>query len=314
LAEFGRTLKQRHPDADAWWNWTDDYLAALSPLGHGYRGDKKRVYRHFTQTQCVYPFGAGFGADAPCHLVLAGADPATFQPINAYYGKDRNRVYHLARPIEADPETFHAIEGAYAADRRGIWFNGYLCVEADVASFEVLNWSSDDTNSFARDKATLFSAIGSSRIGKFKGYSTLLKPIKNSHPASFVRLNDIWAKEDHNVYCYGKVWPGIDAGSFEFLFTDPAFTSRSYAKCRNGLYDANGRKRVKGIDGATFQMLNSFWGKDQNSVYSFKTDRIQKRMDAATFEVTDDAGGARDKDFDYSLDSLNSVVRKKRKA
>lgn len=60
-------------------------------------------------------------------------------------------------------------------------------------------------------------------------------------------------------------------------------------------------------------MLNTFWGKDRDSIYSFKAERIQKQIDAATFEITDHSGGARDKDFIYSVGPLSqTVVRRKR--
>lgn len=133
--------------------------------------------------------------------------------------------------------------------------------------------------------------------------------MKNSHPGSFTRLNDVWAKDLNNVYCYGKPWPDLDAGTFEFLFTE---YPTSYAKCANGLHDANGRRTVKGIDGASFSRLNNFWGKDSSNVYSFKTHRIQKQMDAATFEITDDFGGGRDKSFNYSLGPLSTIIKRKR--
>ena len=78
LSEFQDTLRQRHPDADAWWNWSDDYLAGLRDLGYAYRGDDRRVFYHFAEGNFDYPFGFGLCQDAPFHLVVAGADPAWF--------------------------------------------------------------------------------------------------------------------------------------------------------------------------------------------------------------------------------------------
>lgn len=68
---------------------------------------------------------------------------------------------------------------------------------------------------------------------------------------------------------------------------------------RHGLYNANGKRTVKGVDGASFRMLNRYWGKDDQSVFCFVTGGVQRAADASTFEITDDAGGARDASMQY---------------
>jgi len=296
--ELAELLQQRFPQADAWWNWSETYYLGLVSLGHAYFGDGRRVFYRFQAGTFDYPFFY-YSSDKPYFSVLANADANSFIALNAYYGKDKHSVYHLARPIAADLASFYVIGGNYAADRNGIWFNGYFCSEADASSFEIVG--GPEATGFAKDERTVFSEKSGSRIGKYQGYSTLLKPLRNSAPDSFEIINDIWARDKNNVYCHHQIWSGIDAGSFEFLFTDPSFSACSYAKCKNGLYDANGKRTIKGIDGASFVMLNRYWGKDKNGVFFFKTGRIYKSIDVASFEVLDANGLARDKNFEYAV-------------
>ena len=57
-------------------------------------------------------------------------------------------------------------------------------------------------------------------------------------------------------------------------------------------------------------MLNRYWGKDAQSVFSFVTGAVYKTADAGTFQVTDDEGSAEDKLFFYTV--TEGVVRKRR--
>jgi hypothetical protein len=53
-----------------------------------------------------------------------------------------------------------------------------------------------------------------------------------------------------------------------------------------GLYNANGRSTVKGIDGESFRMLNSFWGKDDHEVFLLQ-DRRRAEDARFIYTVTD---------------------------
>jgi hypothetical protein len=120
-------------------------------------------------------------------------------------------------------------------------------------------------------------------------------------------INDIWAKDRNNVYCGGTILKNIDSATFVFLFEE---SPNSWAQCKNGLYNANSRKTIKGIDGSSFKLLNRYWGKDENVVFSFITERIIKDADPETFETTDDHGGARDRKYIYSLTEYGAIKRK----
>jgi DKNYY family len=152
--------------------------------------------------------------------------------------------------------------------------------------------------------------VRSTRIGRFKGYAELLCPLKNADPDSFKVINTRWALDNNNVYCHTKIWKEIEAKTFEFLFEHGP---DSWVKCKNGIYNSNGRKMVKGLDGASFSMLNTFWGKDKNAVFCFKTERIASAIDVQSFEIVGENGEAQDKNYHYYFDAFGSIKKKVRK-
>ena len=91
-----------------------------------------------------------------------------------------------------------------------------------------------------------------------------------------------------------------------------SFVSPEWSRDKNHLYNANGLRIVKGIDGSSFVMLNTFWGMDKNHVFNFVTERISKTIDAESFEVIDDNDGAQDKNFIYNVEDCGEIKKKKR--
>jgi hypothetical protein len=313
VKSYRKKLKLMHPEADAWWNWSDSYYRDLNHVGYAYYGDRDRVFYYFSQEDDIcfdYPFYCNKLYETPYYCVIANADADTFKPLNNYYAKDKNKIYHFARPISADVRSFRIIENNFAVDDKGIWYNGYFCSEAERDHFEVIQCHTEGP-CFAKDRQHVYSAISDAKIGKFKGYSSLLRAQKNSDPKSFKIINNIWAKDANNVYCRGRIWKGIDAATFEYLFTDSDFTPRSYAKCKNGLYDANGRRKIKGVDGSSFVMLNQCWGKDRNVVFNFKSERVYKSIDAASFDILKDSAKAYDKRYEYDFDEFGYLIKRK---
>lgn len=293
-----RYLRHHHPAADAWWNWTEDDYSNLKLLGHSFYADSRRVFFRFSSGDYFdYPFPFGYQDDPSYFSVIQDADPQSFIVLNEYYSRDQHHIYHLARPIEADLSSFSILDGHFAKDVAGVWYNGYLCdAPIDIDSFEILPVPRSDCRySFAKDCRTVFATQFGARIGPYAGYSTLLVPLKHSDPQSFEIINPIWAKDKNNVYCHGKIWKEIDAASFVFLLQIDRNTS--YAKDDKYLYDANGRRVKKGIDGASFTVLNQHWGKDKNGVFNFDTGRIIKGLDPASFRVTGEHGEAEDDHF-----------------
>ena len=98
--------------------------------------------------------------------------------------------------------------------------------------------------------------------------------------------------------------------SFQTLFSDG---TNEWAKDKNHIYNANGIKTFKDINGATFMHFNQFWGKDKHSVFSFYTGSILKTADVNSFEIIGFEGKARDKFFDYKIDTVHhKIIKTKR--
>ncbi len=302
---FKKYLMRHHPNPDGWWSRDNSYYENLIHLRNNAYHDGRNIYIFL---------GEGDPATASMHgegyfSALPDADLSSFQSLDHFYSKDKNGIYHHQRQLkQADLATFESLGNDFAKDKHGIFYNGYLCLDADITSFEVINAD------FARDSKHLFSGRGASRIGKFKGYTRLLRALANSHPDSFEILDHRWAKDKNQVYCHGGIWDHIDAATFQLLFEDG---HESWAKCKYGVYNANGRRTMKGVDGASFQVLNQIWGKDKNTVFRFDTQRIVSAIDAQSFQVVANAldnpdGKAYDKKYDYWLDELGAIKKKLR--
>ena len=61
-----------------------------------------------------------------------------------------------------------------------------------------------------------------------------------------------------------------------------------YARDRRRVYNANGHRVIKGLDGGRFRFLNRGYGVDGTSVYSTATERPSTTKDARTFEALTD--------------------------
>lgn len=280
-------LQERKPNSDAWWNWSDEYYKSLKHISKNIYSDGSKIFFYFETGQYFdYPFSFGLGELISYFSVIPGVEIDTLQILEGNYLKDQNKVYHLTRKITADTSTFEVIQEDFAKDKNGVWYNGYYCKEdIDLASFEIIRLEAGVYKYyFAKDEKAVYSTQRSTRIGKYKGYSDLLVKLKKSDPQSFEVINHIWAKDKNNVYCDGRIWSIIDPGTFEFLFVVKD-RDTSFAKDKNSLFNTNGRRVVKGIDGQSFVMLNEHWGKDKNVVFNFRTERIAKNLDVKTFEV-----------------------------
>ena len=297
--EIKAKLQNRKPSSDAWWNWNDAYYDILVPVAHNIFSDGTRVFYHFKKDQYFdYPL-FGLSHDTSYYSIIPNIEKNTLQVLNDFYVKDAKTVFHFCKKISADTDTFEIINQNFAKDKNGIWYNGYLVNETiDSNTFEIISVQTGNIRySFAKDKNSLFSTQQNTKIGKYKGYGNLLVKLKNADAETFTVINPIWAKDNNNIYIYGKIWNLIDAQSFEHLFTDAENTYISYAKDATNLYNANGKKIINGIDGHSFIALNEYWGKDKNVVFSFKTERIIKNIDPKTFIITGENGEAEDKNY-----------------
>ena len=294
-------LQHYHPKNDAWWNNDEAFYEKLIFLENHIYHFQNKVY-FLVDTTFGYPF-YNVERNSNYFTIIPNADFDSFKSLDKYYSKDKNQVFHVARKLKnINPVSFVSLGSNFAKTNSQIFYNGYICIDADVNSFEIIN------ENFAKDKTNLFAVVPSARISKYKGYASLLQKLEKTDPKSFKIINSRWSKTENYVVCYNKIWKKIDAKSFEFLFND---NNHSWAKCNNGFYNANGRRTVKGVDGKTFKVLNTFWGKDKNVVFNFISGRIMTSINAQTFEITNEIGGAKDQNFTYYFDENNDVKKEK---
>lgn len=246
------------------------------------------------------------GAKRVFHLVR-GAAPDGFEPLDAIHGRDADGVYCRWRRIDgADPESFVALGGLFGRDGPAVYFNGYAVADADPDSFAVF----PTLRPFAKDSKHVYARQFARTSQPFGHPDDVLLPLDRADAATFEAFGErgAWAADADGVYLHGERKKKLDASSFRFLCeTD----TNSWASDNNGLYRSNGAMSVAGIEGPAFRMLNGFWGSDGTVVFSFVTGAIQKSIDAKTFEVTDDEGGARDATSVFWIE--NGSVRKRKR-
>lgn len=159
---------------------------------------------------------------------LPDSDPASFRFMDDFT-LDRNHVYKGCQVLPlADAATFHR-EGAFWVDRShvftsiqlipdlnpatlvqhpgGIWFQDdqRICSNSrclrpdDIASFRVMR------GAYARDKSSFYSG------------SYAPKRMAVADPASFVAIDDNWARDSSKVYWQGDPVAGANPATFKIL-------------------------------------------------------------------------------------------------
>lgn len=291
-------VKQLHPDLNGWWQDNYDKLNQIdnSEVGHLIKGDSIYYIEEDRHSDCCTP------------NLVNDAERDSFKSLDAWYGKDKNKVYFKwQKVLKADVATFEVLKFKLAKDHKHYFYNGYKIATIDFDSFQLLEKHSDDNHLIAKDKNSIFSTKNK-RLGKFKGYDDLLIPIKNSDPKSLEIYSEAWAKDKNQVYWHMQPNLKIDVASFEYLFSESV---NDWAIDKHHLYNANGRRKVKGVDGASFKMLNKYWGKDNRSVFSFLTERILPSIDVETFRVLDPDGTAEDKNYRFKINH-GAILKSKR--
>jgi len=301
-------LLEKHPDTIGWWH--PDYAFELDislTQTKGYHLSNQGIY---------YIFDIDDEDEAyikPDYTLIRKADVSSFEVLSKYYAKDKHHVYFQHRVVQdVDPTSFKVKNHKLAEDDHALFFNGYK-VACDKASFEIL-FEEEREYSFelvARDKDHLYvdqwTKFG--KTGIRTGYDKTLTIMKKvADPSSFEMIINSWAKDKTHIYCSFIPQEKIDMPSFKYLFEAHY---AEWAVDKNHLYQRG--EIVKNIDGGTFEVLNTFWGKDAHHVFSFRTGRIRSKIDAPTFEATDDAGGGEDKDWIYYFDSWGELKKRKKK-
>ena len=302
-------LKANYPNKTAWWNNNENFYQSLKPLAYNFYQHSEGIYYGFSgKLNHDYPIYRSNFNDF--YLQLKNADVATFEPLSSVYSKDKNKVYFYSRVITADPASFEVIEHLFAKDKHGIWYNGRQAGIADLTNFKIINAAKESPSHFAKDQHQVYANTSAKKIDKFSGYANLLVPIKNSNPASFAEISDVWAKDSNNVYWFGKPYKKADAATFEKI-SGPQTTDHDYARDKNHVYIDYGQTLKKGLDGGSFKILNRYWAKDDFVVYCMTNQRVIKSIDVKTFKVLEEKGKAEDKNYFYEYQNYAVVKTKK---
>lgn len=316
-AKIKNTLQNKYPKENAWWNDKDTLYKNLESVNYNIYINGNRFFYHFKKSKQLYDYPtyrtevSAFNHSSleSCFLELPNVEKETFEVLNNVYSKDSKQVYFYSRPIGADAQTFKVLDGLFAKDKRGIWYNGRLAPIKHIESFEIISKEIKNKEfHFCKDQSSVYSNT-SSKI-RFGGYASLLTELKNSDPNTFQEINDVWSKDKNNVYWLGKVYKKADAKTFERI-SEPPFTEFDYARDKNYVYIANGVTLKKGLHGASFEILNEFWAKDDSVVYFLPSQRIIKSIDVKTFKILDEKGKAEDKNYFYEYIDYNLKKTKK---
>lgn len=292
-------LAKHHPEIVGWWHPDYPFSAENAQLiAHDwFRTDRAVFFREKH---------GWTGKEEEVFNLVRGADPASFQPLDMHHARDAAGVFCRWRRLKtADASSFEALGGLFGRDGSGVWFNGYRVEGADPTSFVPL----ETERPFGKDRHCVFTWSLARTSWPFGHPDYILAPLDGADPRTFRAFGSrgAWAADAERVYLHGKRMKKLDAGSFRFLAET---ATNGWAQDTNGLYRSNGTLKIGGIDGRTFVKLNEFWGNDGKAVFSFVTGAIQKAIDASTFEVTDEFGGARDAKAAYSVEK--GSVKKRR--
>lgn len=239
--------------------------------------------------------------------LLRGANASSFEPLDAEHARDAAHIFCRRRRIAgADAASFKTLGGLFGCDKHPVYFNGYRVHGADPAQFRIFQTE----RPFGADARRVYATTFARTSAPFGHPDDILAPLDKADPQSFQPFGTrgAWAADADRVYLHGEYKKKLDAKSFRFLCETP---TNGWAQDANGVYRSNGTMAVAGIDGSSFVKLNDFWGRDEKVVFSFVTGAIQKAIDAASFEIIDDEGGAKDAGGAYRIE--NGAIKKKKR-
>ncbi|OMF96085.1 DKNYY domain-containing protein [Paenibacillus sp. FSL R7-0273] len=304
--ELVEWLRESCPDVCGWWH--PDYAMTVQGAEH----IQGNWYRTSAAVFYLEELGTSNRREPrQVYNLVRGADPATFEVLSGIYGRDSEGIYCTWRKVSAArTQAFEALGGLYGKDSENIFYNGYRVDSADPDSFQCLLPAG--YLGLSKDNQHVYHAVFDRTEPPFGHPDYILEPLPGAEPESFEVLseNGSWAVDRDKVYQWGSPARKLDRASFAYLFDQGP---ESWAADSNGLYNANGKRTVKGIDGRSFRMLNRFWGKDDQAVFCFATGGVQRAADAATFQVTDDKGGAEDAGCYYTIKTDGTIKKTKKK-
>lgn len=173
---------------------------------------------------------------------------------------------------QADAKSFETLRGSFAKDRYRVYFDGGTIEDADPQSFTVLSdtYSKDNAHAYFERSpipgadSNSFAALRDPNYGRDKNDLYMLgNAIGTCDVASFRWLTDGWQVDSKCAYFRGNKLPDARPGSFVVL-------NEWYAKDAEHVYSRVTHQAIDGADAATFRLAEgpcSVCARDKNRCY-----------------------------------------------
>lgn len=265
-------------------------------------------------------------------------DRATFQVLARNYAKDQNHAYYESKVIDfdidistfeikydfvpmdknhvyimydhyrfedskegfaiiedADPKSYMRVNYHYSKDKNHVFFYDKKVPDIDVTSFEILN------DYFMKD-------------AHFVGYFNEEK-VMHKIDAMATKTESLphdYIKDDKNIFAYRYYIGNNLTDVVDSIITIPFKNAETitvynteYLRVDNTVYfDA---MAIKGIDAATFELMNSGWARDKDNLIS--GGKIIEGADLKTFAFDEELFRYKDKNFIYDYDN-GKIIKK----
>lgn len=275
----------------------------------GYRGKDGKVYfngKEITDKSFVV-LSDDFAKDSTTAYYKGRsfqyADVASFEAVDEYYAKDKNKVYYCDEYREgqnyyltknqtieevktAIPASFVTAGIGYAKDSKQAYFLGRPFSVKDVASFKAINAS------FSKDNVQAYL----SRV-----------PIAGSDGKTFELLDEFYAKDTNHIYYCENISTSEQKATV--LQCDRAsFVLLDYPYARDNASVFYNSKKITGADAASFKVLGNGYSLDKQAVY-FRSKQIPD-ADAASFVLVADDENR--ETFHYAKDKSAAFIDDKK--
>ena len=206
--------------------------------------------------------------------------------INNPFSKDANYVYYRDKIIpNADPKTFQYIAGIYLKDKQHIF--AYSCLNEMEGNYSCINM-------LDRSDSATFVVLNNGYAKDSKEVYYGEKVVKDADPSTFVVIDepfDRFARDSSHVFFYGNLIK--DADPYTFI----AITESSYyAKDKSHVWMFGGTPVLLPVaDPTTFKVLDGLYAKDNSNVY--RGSEIVKNADPRTFSTIVGSGLDYRKDY-----------------
>lgn len=208
-------------------------------------------------------------------LALENVDPNTFEIVDDYFFKDKDRVhfyetYRVSQdyftskrkrflPLEnADPASFVSMGDGYSKDKSTAWYLNQAFMVDDLESLTVLN------HHIVKDNKTAY-------VNR--------KPIVGSDGKSFQLIMDRYAKDSHRYYYCTPIDSEYEIKPISCHYASFVVIDRHYAKDNVNVYYEG--DKISKAESSTFALISFGYAKDGKHV--FFRNKIVEKADPSSF-------------------------------